>query len=77
MIDGFTPEQRFFLSAAQVWKANIREPMLKQLLTANPHSPPAYRVMGPVSNLPEFYDAFQIKANSAMFRAPSDRVKIW
>jgi putative endopeptidase len=77
MIDGFTPEQRFFLSAAQVWKANIREPLLKQLITANPHSPPAYRVLGPITNLPEFYEAFQIKTNAAMFRAPEQRVKIW
>jgi putative endopeptidase len=77
MIDGFTPEQRFFLSAAQVWKANIREPMLKQSLTANPHSPPAYRVIGPITNLPEFYDAFQIKTNTPMFRPADKRVKIW
>jgi putative endopeptidase len=77
MIDGFTPEQRFFLSAAQVWKANIREPMLKQSLTTNPHSPPAYRANGPISNLPEFYDAFQIKTNAPMFRAEDKRVKIW
>jgi putative endopeptidase len=77
MIDGFTPEQRFFLSAAQVWKANIREPLLKQLITANPHSPPAYRVLGPLGNLPEFYEAFQIKTNAPMFRAPAERIKIW
>jgi putative endopeptidase len=77
MIDGFTPEQRFFLSAAQVWKANIREPMLKQSLTMNPHSPPQYRVLGPMSNLPEFYEAFQIKTNAPSYRPPAARVKIW
>jgi predicted metalloendopeptidase len=77
MIDGFTPEQRFFLSAAQVWKWNAREAMLKQSLTTNPHSPAPYRVLGPLSNMPEFYDAFQIKTNAAMYRAPGDRAKIW
>ena len=77
MIDGFTPEQRFFLSAAQVWKWNAREAMLKQSLTTNPHSPAPYRVLGPLSNMPEFYEAFQIKTNAAMYRAPGDRAKIW
>jgi len=77
MIDGFTPEQRFFLSAAQVWKWNAREAMLKQSLTTNPHSPAPYRVLGPLSNLPEFYEAFQVKTNAAMYRAPGDRAKIW
>ena len=77
MTDGFTPEQRFFLSAAQLWKWNIREAMLKQSLTTNPHAPAPYRVLGPLSNMPEFYDAFQIKTNAPMFRAPADRAKIW
>jgi putative endopeptidase len=77
MIDGFTPEQRFFLSAAQVWKWNVREAVLKQSLVTNPHSPAQFRVLGPVSNLPEFYEAFQIKTNAPMFRAPADRAKIW
>jgi putative endopeptidase len=77
MIDGFTPEQRFFLSAAQIWKYNTREPKLKRDLTVNPHSPPPYRILGPVSNLPEFYEAFQIKTNAPMYRPPAARAKIW
>jgi putative endopeptidase len=77
MIDGFTPEQRFFLSAAQLWKYNIREPILKQILTKDPHAPAPYRVLGPLSNLPEFHQAFQIKTNAPMYRPADKRAKIW
>ncbi len=77
LIDGYTPEQRFFLSAAQVWRANIREPLLKQMVTGDPHSPPAFRVNGPMANLPEFLEAFKIKEGSRMWRQPAERAKIW
>lgn len=77
LIDGFTPEQRFFLSAAQVWRANIRDESMKQSLTGNPHSPPRFRVQGPMSNLPEFYEAFPMKPGARMWRQPEERTKIW
>ena len=53
-IDGFTPEQRFFLGWAQVWRANIRDEALKLRLNTDPHSPAKYRCNGPLSNTPEF-----------------------
>src|SRR6185503_17855456 len=54
-IDGFTPEQRFFIGFAQVWKNNARPEYLRQQVMTDPHSPGRFRVMGPLSNMPEFY----------------------
>lgn len=76
-IDGFTPAQRFFLSWAQVWRNNIREQMLLVRIKTDPHSPGKYRVLGPLSNMTEFYEAFGVKQNDGMYRAEDKRVKIW
>jgi len=76
-IDGFTPEQRFFLSWAQVWRTNIREDALRQQLAVDPHSPGLFRAIGPLVNLQPFYDAFGIKEGDPMWRRPEDRAKIW
>ena len=76
-IDGFTPVQRFYLSWAQVWKNNIRDEALKLRLKTDPHSPGKYRVIGPLSNLPTFYKAFDIKKGDGMYRDEEVRVKIW
>ena len=67
-IDGLTPEQRFFLSYATIWKSKQRDEDLKLRLTTDPHSPAQYRVDGPLSNLPEFQKAFNISDGSAMVR---------
>lgn len=76
-IDGFTPAQRFYLSWAQVWKNNIREDGLKTLLKIDVHSPGMYRVLGPLANIPEFFEAFKIQEGDKM-RRPADKiVKIW
>jgi len=77
LIDGFTPEQRFFLSWAQVWRTNIRENALRQRLAVDPHSPGIFRAIGPLVNFPPFYDAFGIKEGDPMWRKPEDRSKIW
>jgi len=77
LIDGFTPEQRFFLSWAQVWRTNIRENALRQQLAVDPHSPGNFRAIGPLVNLQPFYDAFGIKEGDPMWRKPEDRAKIW
>jgi putative endopeptidase len=76
-IDGFTPEQRFFLSLAQVWRTNWREAELRRRITVDPHSPGQFRAIGPHVNLSEFYDAFGIKESAPMWREPELRAKIW
>ncbi|MBZ5537656.1 MAG: M13 family metallopeptidase [Acidobacteriia bacterium] len=76
-IDGFTPEQRFFLNWAQVWRTTIRDPALRVHINTNPHSPGMYRVNGPLSDLPEFYQAFGCDAGEAMVRPKEQRPSIW
>jgi putative endopeptidase len=76
-IDGFTPEQRFFLGWAQVWRANIRDEALTLRLNTDPHSPSKYRCNGPLSNTPEFQAAFGLPNNCPMVRPPDKRVSIW
>jgi len=76
-IDGFTPEQRYFLSMSQVWRINWREAALRRQLTVGPHSPGQFRAVGPHVNLTEFYEAFSIKSGAKMWRAPKLRAQIW
>jgi putative endopeptidase len=76
-IDGFTPEQRFFLSLSQLWRVNWREAELRRRLVVDPHSPAQFRGIGPHVNQPEFFQAFDIKPGDPVWRAPEDRAKIW
>lgn len=76
-IDGFTPEQRFFLSWAQNWRANVRPERLRTQLRTDPHAPSHLRVLGPLSNLPEFAAAFGCKPGDRMVREDAERVRIW
>ena len=76
-IDGFTPEQRFFLSFATIWKSKQRDEDLKLRLNTDPHSPARYRVDGPLSDLSEFQKAFNIPDGSPMVRSGEKRVNIW
>ncbi len=76
-IDGFTPEQRFFLGWAQVWRANMRDEALKLRLNTDPHSPGQYRCNGPLSNTPEFKKAFDLPDNCPMVRPADEIVSIW
>src|SRR5881398_930448 len=76
-IDGFTPEQRFFLSFATIWKSKQRDEDLKLRLNTDPHSPAQYRVNGPLSDLTEFQKAFNIPDGSPMVRGKDKRVNIW
>jgi putative endopeptidase len=76
-MDGFTPEQRFFLSLAQLWRTNWREAELRRRITVDPHSPGQFRAIGPHVNLAEFYDAFGIKEGAPMWRTPELRARIW
>ena len=76
-IDGFTPEQRFFLAKAQDWREVARPEHLKTSMLTDPHSPDIFRVNGPLSNLPEFYEAFGVTEKDKLYRKPSNRAKIW
>ena len=76
-IEGFTPEQRFFISLSQVWRTNCRDTEARRLITVDPHSPGQFRAIGPHVNLQPFYDAFSIGPDAAMWRAPELRAKIW
>jgi predicted metalloendopeptidase len=76
-IDGFTPQQRFFLSYATIWRSKLRtEALLDQLRTGN-HSPPRYRVLGALGNVPAFAQAFDCPPDAPMLRAAGERVTIW
>ena len=76
-IDGFTPEQRFFLSWATVWRTNYTDERLRLLVKTDPHSPASTRVNGPLSNMPAFAEAFGIPAGSPMRRDAEKRAHIW
>ena len=76
-IDGFTAEQRFFMSWATVWRTKMREDALRTRIKTDPHSPGNIRATQPLLNVQAFYDAFEIKEGDAMFLAPQDRVQIW
>ncbi|WP_026475355.1 M13 family metallopeptidase [Alkaliflexus imshenetskii] len=77
LIDGFTPEQRFFISYAQVWRNHMREQRLRQQLNEGPHSPGEARVNGIVYNMEEFYKAFGINETGQRFIPAESRAKIW
>ena len=76
-VGGFTPEQQFFLGFAQSWCATYRPEALRLLVATNRHSPPKYRVNGPLSNLPELGAAFQCKEGSPMVRSKEKRCEVW
>lgn len=76
-IDGFTPDQRFFIAYAQSWAGHERNEALKKQILTNPHSPDKLRTNAPLSNMPEFYKAFDIKPGDQMYRPDNLRVKIW
>ena len=76
-IDGFTGDQRFFLAWAQVWRTNIRPEAEAQQVVTDPHSPGRYRCNGPLKNMTEFYNAFDVKPGDKMYRADTDRAKVW
>ncbi len=76
-IDGFTAEQRFFLSLAQVWRMKNKDATILQRIKTDPHSPSMWRVNGPLENFPPFYAAFGVKEGDKMYKSEADRIKIW
>ncbi|MBW1657998.1 M13 family metallopeptidase [Flavobacterium quisquiliarum] len=77
LIDGFTPEQRFFISWATVWRTKSRDEAIKNQVKTDPHSPGMYRAYVPIQNVDAFYKAFDIKKGDKMYVEPEKRVKIW
>jgi len=76
-IDGFTPEQRFFLAWAQIWRQNISDQAQRQRIITDSHAPGRWRTNGPLSNMPEFAQAFGCKDGDAMVRGAAARASIW
>lgn len=76
-IDGFTAEQRFFMSWATVWRTLTRDDALRTQIKTDPHSPGIYRATQPLKNIDAFYEAFDIKVGDDMYLAPEKRVRIW
>ena len=76
-IDGFTPDQRFFLGFAQVWRLKNRDETMRMRLNVDPHSPEVFRVNGPLSNFDPFYAAFNVKEGNKLYIKPENRARIW
>ncbi len=77
LIEGFTPEQRFFLGYAETWRLKHREEALRSRLMTDVHSPAQYRILGPLANMPEFFEAFGCKEGDPMKRPAATRPSIW
>ena len=77
VIEGLTGDQRFFLAWAQVWQRKYREDALIQRLTTDPHSPSEFRVNGVVRNFTEWYEAFNVQSDEALYLPPEQRIRIW
>lgn len=76
-IDGFTPEQRFFLSWATIWRGKSRDEAMRNMIKTDPHSPAQVRGVQPLLNVDAFYEAFDIQEGDAMYLEPEERVRIW
>ncbi|HVV96106.1 MAG TPA: M13 family metallopeptidase [Rhodanobacteraceae bacterium] len=76
-VDGYTPDQRFFLNFARVWRGNILPQRQEVLLNADPHAPAKFRAIAAPSNMPQFAEAFECKSGDPMVRGGDKQVKIW
>ena len=76
-IDGFTPDQRFFLSWAQIWRIKVRPETQAQLILTDPHAPGQFRCNGPIANLDAWYQAFNVQPGTKLYKAPEQRIRVW
>lgn len=76
-IDGFTPDQRFFLSIARIWRVKTRDEFLRTYVNTNPHSPAMWRVNGPLMNFTQFYEAFNVQPGDKNYKPVEERIRIW
>jgi putative endopeptidase len=77
LIDGFTPEQRFFISWATIWRTKYRDETLRTRVMTDPHSPGMFRAIGPLENMDQFYAAFDIREGDELWKPEDQRVRIW
>lgn len=76
-LGGFTPDQRFFISVAKIWRVKMKDEFLRLWINNNPHSPPLWRVNSPLMNNPHFYEAFNVQPGDKLYLSPEKRVSIW
>ena len=76
-LDGFTPDQRFFISIARIWRVKTRDEFLRMYVNTNPHSPAKWRVNGPLMNFTPFYKAFNVQPGDKMYKPESERITVW
>ncbi|HEY5368545.1 MAG TPA: M13 family metallopeptidase [Hanamia sp.] len=77
-LDGvYTPDQRFFISIAKIWRVKMKDQFLRYWINNNPHSPPMWRVNGPLMNTTPFYKAFNVQPGDSMYLPEKDRIHIW
>ncbi|PZX54955.1 M13 family metallopeptidase [Algoriphagus chordae] len=76
-IDGFTPDQRFCLSIARIWRVKTRDEFLRAYVNTNSHSPAVWRVNGPLMNFDPFYEAFNVQPGDVNYKSEEERIKIW
>ena len=76
-LDGFTPDQRFFISIARIWRVKTRDEFLRLYVNTNPHSPAKWRVNGPLMNFTPFYTAFNVQPGDKMYKPENERITVW
>ncbi|GAB3927251.1 M13 family metallopeptidase [Larkinella terrae] len=76
-LDGFTPDQRFFISVARIWRVKTRDEYLRMYVNTNPHSPAKWRVNGPLMNFTPFYKAFHVQPGDKMYKPENERITVW
>jgi putative endopeptidase len=76
-IDGFTPDQRFFISIARIWRVKTRDEFLRMYVNTNSHSPAKWRVNGPLMNFTPFYNAFNVQPGDKMYKPENERITVW
>lgn len=76
-LDGFTPDQRFFISIARIWRVKTRDAFMGIYVNTNPHSPAKWRVNGPLMNFTPFYKAFTVQPGDKMYKPEKERITVW
>ncbi|MVM29048.1 M13 family peptidase [Spirosoma sp. HMF4905] len=76
-LDGFTPDQRFFISVARIWRVKTKDEFMRMYVNTNPHSPAKWRVNGPLMNFTPFYKAFNVQPGDKLYKPENQRITVW